>query len=146
MFIQCHWIVNIYIRGGMSIPFFSYNESSKLPHTSYLIMNKFRDVCCIYNWTILHSCSQTYHKLKSLIFPLFSRWERKTSWSLENKFFVFKNLSWKVPNVQISRANSPVYPCTDYTAFMLVNSQLYLFHLFFPSVPPHPTFSSFWLE
>lgn len=49
----------------MIIPFILNNESSKLPHTSYLIMNKFRGVCCIYNGTILRTCSQTHYKRKS---------------------------------------------------------------------------------
>lgn len=49
----------------MTIPFMLNNESSKLPHASYLIMNKFRGVCYIYNGTILHTCFQTHYKLKS---------------------------------------------------------------------------------
>lgn len=96
--------------------------------------------------SILHSVSHTYYKVKSLNILIISQNSKEEAHETWKMIFLSLKLLWKFQNVQISRVNGPVYPCIDYTAFVIANSQLYLFHLFSPSWPPYPAFSSFWLE
>ena len=79
---------------------------------------------------ILYSYFHTYYKLKSLNILIISQNSKEEPHETWKIIFVFKNLLWKFQIVQISSVNGPVYTCIDYTAFVIANSQLYLFHLF----------------